>query len=188
MDADTREQILDVAQELAQQRGFNAFSYRDIAAQVGIRGPSIHYYFPSKDDLGVALIERYRQRFGRQRAKIDRQESARARLRKYAQLFRATAADAGKMCLCGMLAAEFGALPAALQVGVRGFFDDNEGWLAEVLELGRSRGELKFSGSSAERAEGVFSMLEGAMLSARVARDTRKFDHIVDVLLSGLAA
>jgi TetR/AcrR family transcriptional regulator, transcriptional repressor for nem operon len=188
MDADTRQQILDVAQELTQQRGFNAFSYRDIAAQVGIRGPSIHYHFPSKDDLGVALIERCRQQFGRQRAAIDRQESVRTRLRKYAQLFRATAADAGKMCLCGMLAAEFGALPKEMQVGVRGFFDDNEGWLAGVLELGRSRGELQFAESSGDRAESVFSTLEGAMLSARVARDTSKFDHIVDVLLGGLAA
>jgi len=92
------------------------------------------------------------------------------------------------MCLCGSLAAEFGALPKAMQVGVRGFFDDNEGWLADVLEVGRSRGELQFAESSAERAEAVFSTLEGAMLTARVARDTSKFDHIVDVLLGGLAA
>jgi TetR/AcrR family transcriptional repressor of nem operon len=188
MDTDTREHILDVAQALAQQRGFNAFSYRDIAATVGIRGPSIHYYFPSKDDLGVALIERYRQQFSRQRATIDRQASARKRLEKYAQLFRATANDAGKMCLCGMLAAEFAALPKAMQVGVRGFFDENEGWLADILELGRSRGEFRFEESSAARAESVLSTLEGAMLSARVARDAGKFDHIVDGLLGSLAA
>lgn len=187
MDASTRDHILDVAQALAQQRGFNAFSYKDVAAQVGIRAPSIHYYFPSKDDLGVALVERYREQFNQLRATIDRQSSIRTRLKKYAALFRATSADAGKMCLCGMLAAEFGALPKAMQVGVSGFFSDNEAWLAEVLELGRSRGELQFSDSSTERAESIFSVLEGAMLSARVAHDTNKFDHIVDVVFGDLA-
>jgi len=50
--SDTAERILDIAQDLIQRRGFNAFSYHDIAAPMGIRKASIHYHFPSKADLG----------------------------------------------------------------------------------------------------------------------------------------
>ena len=186
MDNETRDRILDVAQELAQQRGFSAFSYRDVAEQVGIRAPSIHYYFPSKDDLGVALIERYRQNFGKQRSALDKLASARARLEKYAQLFRATVADQGKMCLCGMLASEFGALPSAMQVGVRGFFEENEVWLGSVLERGRARRELVFHDTLEQRAAYILATLEGAMLGARVSSDPARFDGVVQSLLDAL--
>ena len=54
-----RDQILVSAQRLVQQRGFNGFSYADIAVEVGIRKASLHHYFPTKTDLGLALIEVY---------------------------------------------------------------------------------------------------------------------------------
>ena len=60
---DTREEILNCAEELLQRRGYNAFSYQHIAVQLGIRNAAIHYHFPAKEDLGVALVQRYRQRF-----------------------------------------------------------------------------------------------------------------------------
>jgi len=62
---DTAKQILDVAQEMVQTRGYNAFSYADISAQVGIRKASIHYHFPNKSDLGKEVVARYRERFSR---------------------------------------------------------------------------------------------------------------------------
>ncbi|NJK45439.1 MAG: TetR/AcrR family transcriptional regulator [Pleurocapsa sp. SU_196_0] len=61
----TAERVLDVAQHLVQTRGFNGFSYADIAARLGIRNAAIHYHYPSKADLGQALARRYRQTFAR---------------------------------------------------------------------------------------------------------------------------
>ena len=43
-----RTRLLDVAQELIQTRGFNGFSFRDIATHVRLRAPSIHHHLPSK--------------------------------------------------------------------------------------------------------------------------------------------
>ena len=59
----TATRILDVAEGLAQTRGFNGFSYADIAAEIGITKASLHYHFPSKADLGRALVRRYTERF-----------------------------------------------------------------------------------------------------------------------------
>ena len=62
-DAGTAARILDVAEQLVQVRGFNGFSYADIAAELQITKAALHYHFASKADLGEALISRYASRF-----------------------------------------------------------------------------------------------------------------------------
>ena len=56
----TQQAILDTAFSLLQRCGYHAFSYADIAAQVGIRKASIHYYFPGKNDLVRTVVVDYR--------------------------------------------------------------------------------------------------------------------------------
>src|SRR6202050_5304997 len=63
--------ILDVAEQLAQTRGYNGFSYADIAAPLGVTKASLHYPFPSKAQLGAALIDRYQTNFGGALRAID---------------------------------------------------------------------------------------------------------------------
>src|ERR1700689_901360 len=72
----TRTRILDVAEGLVQVRGFNGFSYADIAAELAITKASLHHHFPSKAGLGEALIVRYTERFTDALAAIDAQASA----------------------------------------------------------------------------------------------------------------
>ncbi|MCB9111119.1 MAG: TetR/AcrR family transcriptional regulator [Anaerolineales bacterium] len=55
--------ILNLAESLLQDKGFNGFSYANIASELGVKNAAIHYHFPSKEDLGVAVIKRYRERF-----------------------------------------------------------------------------------------------------------------------------
>jgi TetR/AcrR family transcriptional repressor of nem operon len=186
---ETRSQILDVAERLAQSRGFNAFSYRDIAQEVGIRPPSIHYHFASKDDLGVSLVERYRIHFAQELTKIERRaRSAGDRLRRYGALFRATLMQGDRICLCGMLSAEFATLAPAVQKEVRLFWQENEQWLTDTIDQGHASGDLKLKGDSAARAKLFLASLEGAMMGARVADDLSYFDAILDVLLHDLGA
>src|ERR1041384_893083 len=84
---DTREEILNCAEELWQRRGYNGFSYHHIAVQLGIRNAAIHYHFPSKENLGVALIQRYRERFREWFIQVRKIESASLRLRSYFNLY-----------------------------------------------------------------------------------------------------
>lgn len=186
---ETRGKILDAAERLAQLRGFHALSYRDIADQAGIRGASIHDHFPSKDDLGAALVERYREQLASARAQIDgNARSASDRLRRFAALFRAMLERDHGMCLCGVLAAELSTLCEPIQLAVQGFWSDSERWLAVALEDGRETGELSYRGDSARRAAVAMACIEGAMLAARVADDAGKFDRIVRTLIDELTA
>jgi len=59
--SDTREQIMDRAAQLLMSRGFNGFSYRDISTHLGVKNAAVHYHFPAKADLAIALIDEYRK-------------------------------------------------------------------------------------------------------------------------------
>src|SRR3954468_17072123 len=143
---DTTGRILDVAERMLQVRGYNGFSYGDVAVELGITRAALHYHFPGKAELGQALIERYAMRFGAALAALDgTAPDAAAKLRGYADLY-LDVLSRGRMCLCGMLAAEYQTLPAPLQAAVAAFFERNSGWLRRVLQQGSADGSLRLAG------------------------------------------
>src|ERR1039458_1202955 len=104
--SNTADRMLDVAERLVQVRGFNGFSYADIARELGITKASLHYHFPGKAELGEALIHRYAARFGEALTEIDRDIAGpRAKLDAYVAIYSNVLSE-GRMCLCGILAAE----------------------------------------------------------------------------------
>jgi TetR/AcrR family transcriptional repressor of nem operon len=172
---DTRQRILDVAERLVQSRGFKGFSYADVAAELGIT------------ELGEALIVRYGARFMDALEELDgRVSDPRAKLEGYAGLY-AGVLRGKRMCLCGILAAEYETLPPPMRAAVVRFFDENEVWLARVLAQGRSDATLSFDGSPSEAAQAIISGLEGAMLVARPYDDLARFQSAAARLLSGLS-
>lgn len=186
LQGETADKILDVAEQLVQARGFNGFSYADIAGKIGVTKASLHYHFPSKADLGRRLIERYHQRFMDRLQSIDQEASdIPDKLRRYAEVY-LDVFRTGRMCLCGMLAADFATLPKPMQAGVRHFFEANKQWLAAMLGQGRSAKTLTFSGDPADRAWLLVSSLEGAMLVARPRGDVAGFDQTVRRLIADL--
>ncbi len=185
--ADTRSRILDAGEKLVQLRGFNGFSYADIAAEVSLTKASLHYHFPSKTDLGEALLERYRTRFAESLERIDEEVSAApAKLVGYADLYGRVLRE-DRMCLCGMLAAEYETLPGRMRDAVLAFLADNATWLAAVLERGREDRSLRFEGPAIAIAESILSGLQGAMLLARPLGDAARFEAVAAQLLAGLA-
>jgi len=185
-DEGTAARILDTAEGLLQVRGYNGFSYADISAELGITKAALHYHFTAKADLGLALIIRYAGRFSAALAAIDTSGAAPAvRLAGYADLY-AQVLHQQKMCLCGMLCAEYQTLPQPMREAVTSFFDANETWLEKVLEDGRQDGSLRFPGTSRETAQLVVACLEGAMLVARPYADPDRFRAVAANLLAGL--
>jgi TetR/AcrR family transcriptional repressor of nem operon len=182
----TAMRVLDVAERLVQVRGFNGFSYADVAAELQITKAALHYHFASKAALGAALVDRYCDRLAASLATLAVAErSAPARLRGYAALYR-NMLDGERLCLCGMLAAEYQTLPQAMQSAVIRFFTRNEAWLAEVLADGAAAGEIQLAGSAEDAAVALVAGLEGAMLVTRPFNDIARFDAAAGPLLAGL--
>lgn len=185
-DTDTAVRILDAAERLVQTRGFNGFSYADVAAELGVTKASLHYHYAGKAELGEALIERYTHRFTLALNAIDEVHSeALAKLEAYVDLY-AWVLRGERMCLCGMLAAEFDTLSEGMRAAVIRFFDANEVWLERVLTDGRRDTSLVFVGSPREMAVSVIGGLEGAMLIARPYRDENRFGSAAERLLATL--
>jgi TetR/AcrR family transcriptional repressor of nem operon len=187
-DTDTKTRILDSAERLVQSRGFNGFSYADVATELGITKASLHHHFASKAELGRALIERYADRFGAALEQIDAVDAdAPAKLDAYARIY-ADVLRKKRMCLCGMLAAEYDTLPGPMRDAVVAFFDDNEAWLTQVFEQGEAEGSLHLDGSAHDAARALVGGLEGAMLVARPYGDVTRFEAGATRLLASLTA
>ncbi|MGL4240404.1 MAG: TetR/AcrR family transcriptional regulator [Beijerinckiaceae bacterium] len=176
---DTRTRLLDAAAEAVQTRGYNGFSFHDLAAAVGVKTASIHYHFPTKGDLGRALAERYRKQF-MEKLGEPLAHPPEMQARRYADCFRETLVK-GRMCLCGILAAEIDTQPAVVKAEIGAFFDENRTWLSAALAGGGTP-----SADVEARAEAVVAMLEGAMLAARVDGGEERFRRIADVAVARL--
>jgi len=185
---DTATSILDVAERLVQVRGFNGFSYANVAAEQKITTAALHYHFAGKAELGEALIARYAARFAAALAGVESQSSdGLVRLHAYAGLYLDVLRER-RMCLCGIMAAEYETLPDRMKDAIVRFFDDNETWLTRVLDQGREDGALRFTGPPSQTARTIVSCLEGAMLVARPYGDITRFETAASQLLSGLSS
>ena len=183
---DTSQRILDVAERLVQTRGFNGFSYADIAEALEVTKASLHYHFPTKGDLGKRLIERYEESFLAALKGIDSAGAgARDKLKRYIRIYADVLRD-NRMCLCGMLASDYATLPKPMKEEVKHFFDENEQWLAAVLDAGRKAGNLEFKGSALELARAMVGSLEGAMMLARSYGEVSRFDAAAERLIAAL--
>src|SRR4051812_46494472 len=183
----TTSRILDVAERMLQMRGYNGFSYGDVATEIGITRAALHYHFPGKAELGQALIERYAARFADALGELDATApDAAAKLRGYVALY-TDVLSADRMCLCGMLAAEHRTLPDPLQLAVCDFFSANTTWLGKVLEEGCRDGSLRCPGTPEDSASMLLGALEGGMLIARLDGDIARFTAAADQVLAGLS-
>lgn len=184
--ADTKTLILDVAQDLIQRLGVNAMSYQHISESVGIRKASVHTHFPKKDDLLIALLERYGDRFLRiVDGILESNDSPEVKLRRYCGLFEATLSSGNqdKACLCAMLGAESETLNHPCVEHVRRFYIANCDRLLALLQEGRQDGSFQFKGDVQAMTPLIFSVLEGGMLVARVQGGAHQFHQVIEQLL-----
>lgn len=184
---ETAQRILDIAERLMQVRGYNGFSYADISETMRLTKASLHYHFPSKAELGRRLMERYTENFLAALGQIDKTGAdAGKKLARYVSIYADVLANK-RMCLCGMLAAEYATLPKSVKAEVTRFFDANETWLSGVLKEGTRSDDLKFSGQPGETARSIIATLEGAMMLARTYDDAERFTRAARRLLADIA-
>ena len=180
----TADRILDAGQELIQTGGFSAMSFQDIASEVGIRKPSIIHHFPTKAELGVAIIRRYRDTFAAQLQQISEEpaKSSWDALEFYFSPYLFLASTPDKVCLCGALAAEIPALPEVMRVEVKQFFEAHQRWLEEILREGVERGELVLIDSPKSLSLAILNSLQGSLLVRCSTEDVSQLKEIINAM------
>ena len=182
----TAELILDAAQVLVQEVGFNGFSYAHIAEKVGIRTASIHYHFPRRR-IWESVNYQVSPRFHRQRRANRRRDAE--QFRQDSQIRRDFQGSGRYVLYLPERHAFFGS-GHLIGGGTREagqFFTANLAWVERVLEQGRSEGHLRFNGTTEVQAHRILASLQGAQLLARTFRDANRFDLIAEGVISALS-
>jgi TetR/AcrR family transcriptional regulator, transcriptional repressor for nem operon len=181
MDKNTvREALLDHAQTLMMTRGYNGFSYRDLSELVGVKTSSIHYYFPSKEDLALEAVNAYSADIMSTVYAIDSSAPADKKLDRYTKLFGRIIGDGRQICLCGMLAAEIDALPEKVRQAVQSFFKANENWLAKILAEGETQDTLDAGGKPEASARALYASFQGCLLASRLFQTRARIEEVAD--------
>ena len=186
----TAEKLIAETARLIVNRGYNGFSYADLAERFGIRKASIHHHFPSKADLVVAVVERGRAGIQAQIALLDDDAAtAMDRLLAYTGYWeRCILNQTSPFCLAGVLAAELPALPEEIGTVVRGHFDDLRRWVEGVLTRGAAEGSMTLEERPAVEAEIFVAAVYGAMLAARAFDDPTRFSVVVEAAIRRIKA
>lgn len=186
MPSDTRDKLLAHAEILVRTRGYAGFSYADLAEAIGIRKASIHHHFPTKEDLGVALVEAYGRRYDRALAEIERASAdGLKRVEAYAALYlHGVTEEQG--CLVAAMATELGILPEPMRRGVAEFFERHIAWLTRVLAEARANGTVRKDVTPAHHARMIVAALEGALLMERLLGGAAGFRDTLSALRKNL--
>ncbi len=179
--SDTRQKILDIAERFIRSGGYNNCSFRDIAAEIGIKSASVHHHFPTKQDLAEAVARRYRERFFTVLGEPGAAAPA-VQIKRYCETFHAAYASSGKSCLCGILSNEAELLPLPVRKEVRTFVEANHKWLSVALG-GEAVAEEP---AQRQKARMIYTGLQGAMAVAAVSEDQTWLDDMVSGIMDNL--
>ena len=167
--SDTREQIMDRAAQLLMSRGFNGFSYRDISSHLGVKNAAIHYHFPAKTDLALALVDEYRRILRKGTSEFMAYGGSALEQLEGFFVFTTKQCHVGR-CICpfGAFSVDYNELPDDLRDATQSFMEESIKWLTRVMEVGKVEGEFSYDGDPRVKAVTVLAALQGARQLARI--------------------
>lgn len=167
----TRTTILDCAEVMVSERGYDGFSAREVAAAVGIKPASLYYHFPSKAGLVVAVLRRFSSRIDAALAEADEAtQSPGLLLAGYLSVYKQLLEAHGQGPVFPLTAAP-ALLPPDVAGEVRSFIDFNLTWLVDVF----SRTKASDPHASALH---LFAVVKGGLGVANTLGDVAIFDAI----------
>ena len=177
----TRLAILKRAERYLQDTGYASFSFRTIAADLGIKSASVHYHFRSKEELGVALLEGYRERFETWARSREKRRSAKADLTEWFKYWSGLCRT-GDICPGGAFSAEITALPKSVKQSLVNLQDAERRWLTEILGRGRHSKQMRSVGTPEDQANLILATLQGGVQLSRVTGDPDTFAAVLQQL------
>jgi len=183
---DTKTALLDCAEELIQRVGVNAMSYKHLSDEIGIRKASIHYHFPKKEDMVVALLCRCRDvHCEMYRTIANSDDTARNKILAIADLY-ASSLEAGKVCAVGMLSVEFESLGEAAQEATRLSIDAASKIFETIFVQAINEGLIPKTTNAYDAAYGFFCFLLGTQVLSRCTNGADGFRRAVDAYIQTL--
>lgn len=186
----TREKIVEAAMELFWLKGYGSTSVADILSRTQLNSGSLYYFFPSKQDILIAVLDHYRTNIGPMLLDPawqdvgDPIERIFALLNRYRGLILETDCTYG--CPIGSIALELHEPDENVRLLLAANFT---GWIDAIRRcLEEAADRLPGSVDQQALAEFVLTVMEGAVMQARTYRDIGPFDRSVAQLRSYMNA
>ncbi len=177
----TTERLMDAAESRMRLNGYHAVSFRDLAKDLGIKSASVHYHYPQKEDLGLAVVERYSQRFfAAVNAHAAKAKTPKEKIAAFCKTYEEALKTSDKICLCGLLGAESCGLPENLAKAVAAFFEANIKWVWQALPS-----DMEAAKRKAMAAQTV-ATLQGAMMLATSLKSPKTFETAAKSVLANM--
>jgi len=172
----TREKIMELGEDLIRTKGYNAFSYQDISSELGIKNAAIHYYFPSKENLGTSIVRTNVQRFEEMIENMhsrgfDERQQLETFIKIYSKSYREQ-----KLCIVGALGSDFNTLSESTRTELKRITEIILKWLTGILTSGKEKKIFVFSDEPQKKAWLIFTCL---VASLQLARIVDKLDYKV---------
>jgi TetR/AcrR family transcriptional repressor of nem operon len=166
----TKDKILDLTSQILQERGYNGFSYSHISKQLGVRNAAIHYHFPTKADLGEAMIQRYQAQFNSWKEHHERKypDQHQKLFEAYISITRSYIKKQRSICPLAVLESNFTVFPENMQLLTQTLSKDIRAWFSTILANGKDAGIFKFEGSAETKSLIISAALQGASMMANV--------------------
>lgn len=180
----TKENIIEHALSLLMQKGYSGWSYDHIAKKVGIRKASIHYYFPSKEDLVEEALKQYIERFfASLESKTNKLPEAKEKLKLLFSFFKATCESANEICLCTMMASDFFTLSPGIKNALAGFYGRLNDWIKTEITADMQQRKIKSSIDPQKKADLIVNVLQGLMVTSKIITDEKPFRNCMQALI-----
>jgi TetR/AcrR family transcriptional regulator, transcriptional repressor for nem operon len=181
----TREKIMELGEHFILTKGYNAFSYQDISSELGIKNAAVHYYFPSKENLGTGIVKTNMQRFDEMvenmnSLKFNEWQQMETFMKIYVKSNREQ-----KLCIMGALGPDINSLSESTKTELKKVTGHILLWLTELLRAGREKGFFAYKGEPRDRALLILTNMIAGLQLARIL-DKNEFKSIHQSVLDDL--
>lgn len=166
----TRDVIIQVADNLIREKGYNAFSFKDISNSIGIKTASIHYHFPTKTDLAQSIIADNKERLIALKESVVTKTPL-EKLEGFFSIYSRLKTE-NQICLVGSLATDLNTVDEAVQEDLRAFAQLVIEWVTDILEEGKEKGDFDFIGSPRTKALMIITNVVAILQLSRLTSES----------------
>ena len=181
----TRENIIKLGDELIRDKGYNAFSFYDISHKMGIRNASVHYYFPSKEDLAITVIKHQREHLQELIVSVEA-KSPLQQLKAYLSIY-SSARRFDRVCLVGSLATDLHTIDLPVRKELSLLVDEIITWVTAILTNGKNKSVFFFEGAARIKALMIITNMLASVQLARITGE-KDFQQIRSTIIKDLKA
>jgi len=184
----TKTQLLEAGLDIMLEKGYNNTGIQEVLQRVGVPKGSFYYYFDSKEEFGLAIIELFDQMYtekvrnsldDKTKTPLDRLRTFCEESRKYLE-----SQKCRKGCLIGNLSQEMADQSEIFRARLEEILTKWRNRFAKTIKDGQDVGEIPKELDTVELAEFFLSGWEGAVMRSKTTKHTAPQQAFISIMFN----